>query len=276
METALLAAVREYMFWWQAPLFLAFVAGWIFGGGYLLRRVCLNRDYDERKIRHGRAYLIMTLSGSAAGFAGGVVFFLLRSIGTALGVQLLHVGTIAAILVSLPAAYLIFYVMLEFPAGKVLKTSLLPLASVYILGVITVIIAGLPAREIRQTNLKKRACMAHVRDITKALMDYEAKFGRPAPSLETLVEKSLLQAEDLRLELTPTSDNSFTYAIASFRGRPDPKKIILASRKIPDLDGRAVLFATREASWKDEEDFQKLLRRSINKDIAKADKMSGD
>ncbi len=272
----MLASIRDYMFWWQIPLLFIFVTGWIFGGGYLLKRACLKRDYDERKISSRRAYLIMAASGVTAAFTGLVIFFLFWTIGTALGLKILYITTFLTAIASISAAYLIFYVMLELPAKDVLKVSLQPLAAVYILGAIIAAIAAWPASTIRMTNLKKNLCTMPVHDISVALITYESKFGRPAPSLETLIEKGILDAGKLKLELLPNSDSGYIYAPASFRGEPNPQRIVLASKKVPDLDGRIVLFATREVRWCSEEEFQKLLRVSENRNISEADKTSGD
>ncbi len=179
----MLAAIREYIFWWHFPPFLLLAAGWIFGGGYLLRRNCLNNDYNERKIRLGRACLITMLAEAAAIFAGGVIFFLFYSIATATKVRLVYVGVALGAVVSIVAVYLIFYVMLELPAKKVLKISLKPLAAVYAFSAVIIVISAWPAIAIHKTKVQKNICAMHIREISNALVNYEKGFGRPAPSL---------------------------------------------------------------------------------------------
>ena len=103
----MLATMSDYLFPWQIPVYVAFVVGWIFGGGYLIRR-SFKRHGASRRLSLGRGILASLLAGMAGAFAGGII-------GAIVGTSILPVigSVIFGLLGAFSGAVLAEYIQYE-------------------------------------------------------------------------------------------------------------------------------------------------------------------
>ena len=65
----MLAALSSFLYPWQIPIIVVFLAAWLLVGSFLLTRG-LRKHLDVKRVKFGRSVLVILFSGAAAVMAG--------------------------------------------------------------------------------------------------------------------------------------------------------------------------------------------------------------
>ncbi len=268
----MLAGIRDYVHPWQLPLIFTFLAGWIIGGGYLLKWSFANQGY-KKKLTLGRSIMVTFLAGSGGLFAAAVILFLFKTIVVTTGARLLPVmaaGAVVAALVYFVISYLVLYAIFELPSRQLLRMVALPLAGIITLGAIMGTAAGLPAYRTRIWGGRKTVSLADLVAIGNALVKHEMQEKKPAENLQVLVQKELLSSACLRCPFVPNTKVGYFYLPGPAQRQDADDKIVACSLRGKKAGGRAVLLHNHQSRWFSEEEFQHLLQHKANDEFAEA------
>jgi len=253
-------------------ILLVFVAGWLYGCAYLLRGA-LRKATGQRRLGLPRCVLAMLLSGSAGIFAGGVLFMLIKTIGTAFKVDL----TIPAALLAVPAiasvAYLVLAVMFPLSWKEMLHVSARPFAGMLALLIFLGAAGGIPTYYLGQRVFRQERCRLRLRRIHAALLQYERKHaGTPAPTLQALVDENILTPRSLACPSATERAIGYFYLPGPSLPRETSTNTLLACdfRDNHGRAGRAILLANGDVMRRDEEGCQEYLALPENAAFAAA------
>ena len=263
---AFVGKLRPYLHGWQVPIMLAFIFGWIVGGGHLLRLAV--RRYLVRRPTLGKCVLTSFLAGMAGAVAAGVTFGLFWTIGSTSDVELTIVGLVAAAVMLLGCGYLVIYAGFEISAPAAVRVAAPPMLAIIILGGGLGVAAGLPAYHIQQSKLKRGQSCQRLYRVYDALKRYA---GSAAPSLQELLDRKLISPDFLRSPGAPGKKIGYFYYPRRTIGHQHETSKILACDFGDNFPGkgRAVLLIDGRCSWFTEEDFQELLAKPENRLFAK-------
>ena len=265
----MLASARDYLHIWQLPIFLVFVAGWIFGGGWLLHRAFRKYGYKKR-LSVRRCFACSLLAGGAGGVSAMIVFFLFRAIGAAAHTNLNILGMILATAIMVTIALLVLYAMFDMPMRQMVATAAVPVAAVMVLAVALAAAAGLPAYRIRRRQIQSGRqiglSLRNLARIDRAIRLYWSASRTPPDNLTRLVEKEYINADDLRQP--GGADQSFRYfylpAPPVPAGQETRKIQACSSILLGDGEFRAVLLVNGNCRLYDKRNFQILLDLTEN------------
>jgi len=253
-------------------LLLAFLAGWLYGGGRLLHGA-LRKATGQRRLSLGRCVLAMLLSGAAGVFAGGVLFKLISAIGNTVEVNLIIPAAIVALVALVSLAYLVLAVMFPLSWKQMLQVSARPFAGMLALVILLGIVGGIPAYFMGQRVFKEDSCRARLRLIHQALVRYERKYAsRQAPTLQALSDEGLIRKA--HLVCPAAEERAIGYFYLPGESVPNDKPTnTLRACDLRDNHGpgsRGVLLANGDVMRPDEEAFEELLALPENAAFAAA------
>ncbi|MFW6132926.1 MAG: hypothetical protein ACOC8F_03455 [Planctomycetota bacterium] len=265
----MLAAINDYVFIWQLPLVLALLAGWVFGGGYLLHRM-LRGQPDAGRTGLGRCIQAIFLAGLGGGVGGGVLFALVYRIGKLAQVDLLIPAAIVSGLGMLGMAYLVIFAMFSLSAARTAKAAAPPVGAVLALAVVVGLACGLPARHLRLQKLQRDRTRNTLAALHMVLERYEAQHDAPPTSLQTLVDDGIAPAL-VRSPALPERDVGFFYHPPDAETLDDADRDTIIACEVASHDGgRMVLFADGRTEWLEEDAFSRTLESEPNRSFAEA------
>ena len=272
----MLANIQSYIrYWWQLPMFLGLIVGWLWGGGWLLHRSLKRAGYPKR-IAFPRCLLIVFLAGITAIATGGATVLLVRGMFESTDITLTVTGTvvgaIVAAVVMIIVALLVVYAMLEFSFRRSLAASVIPVAAIISLTAVIGSAGLVPAYFLRVRELKRDRCRnANLRLLVVSLQSYQQRHGAPSPTLAALVEQNLIDPNRLRCHGAPEREIGYFYfPLLMAADGPNATRLLLCDYRANHGGGRNVLFANGGIFWYDEEEFQELLQQEENKSFTAA------
>ena len=268
-----LAGWRDYLYLWQLPMVLAYLAVWLIGGPFLTRRA-LRRltDLPSRRISLSRC-AAMSLVANGTGTATMAVtmgFFL--ALGRKVGPEwLAFIGLGVGPAAMLGVAAVIYSLFLNRPTGVVLRVTATTTGALVCLLVALGAGAFIPATALRQAALKETRCRANLLRIHGALYAYARVHpGELADGLADLLEDRLLDAKHLRCPGREDREIGYLYArIATARRNTLSQQIRACDRRGNHGNRRHVLFADGRVEILSEEEFAAKLRQPENAELAK-------
>lgn len=255
---------------------MVFIAGWVLGGGWLLRKGHGPMAAQERrKPKLGKYIQISLLMGLAGACCGLAAAALVMAIGKAAGVQLLIPAAVVGLLAMVAAAVMVLFGMLDLKLPAAAKLAVKPLAAVALLGVVLAGLTAWPSYVIRQKDIKTERCKAVLLAYHQMLERYEAGHGRAPADLAMLVANNAEVTQKLRC---PNSSEGETYLYMPVPGTlpGQPQAIRAADRQPVHRGGRNVLFSDGTCKWYSEKDFQTLLSLPTHAAFAQRVKAQGN
>jgi hypothetical protein len=282
-----LSFIQDYInpsvYSWQIPFLLAFLAGWLLGGAYLLRW-SYRRVMPASKVKFGKFVQVAVFSGLGALVVAGAVAFLVYVIGMQLEVDLRIAAAVVGLVVAFAAAYTIIYGTLNLSFRQAIRIGTPALLAVGALGVVVGVTCVVPALKTRQEVLHIAQCHENLYALAEAFRTYEAKFGNSPESLEELVDNPKMQPPVKKSLLVCPGRPDLPVGYFYRKARSLPAKVIQdgrwidnPSQKIRLCDYKSNHPKTRNVQFVSgidrvlrEEDFQEMLKRAENFDFGKA------
>jgi len=254
----ILAAVKDYLFVWQLPIYGIFVIGWLIGIGWLFRR-SLDGAVTTRKYTFGHGVLVSFLSGFAGAAAAGILMLALTKFFAA-KMDALMVGAVPCLLLFMFFAVQTVLVMhKELDARTAIRASVLPIGAMLLfsIGIAAVILPlTLSARSKTEEitgNIKETQLRFH--RIYRAL---KKRPENPPANLQELVDEGSLSADALQDPANPSA--SFCYLPTRLPRNAEKNRIIMCTfRQEKYGDKRVVLFMDGTISELRESGFQSFL-----------------
>jgi len=280
--------LKEYLVPAQLPFIVAFLAWWLLGASWLLQKALRQRPEFKRK---GLSPCVraLFLSGLAAAAVAGLAFKLVLDITDSPEVQSQwrYFGAVPAVLLAVPMAFLVLYASLRLPVGTMLRVSWKPLASMLVAAVIFGTPAFLLGYFPRINRGKANTSVERLRAIGVAIAKYgDANVGyfpgelpKDLVSLtEPMTDRSgrpqppLLAKNYLRCPFLPDLEVGYLYFPTPSASGKDKSRVLRACEFTHDEADtyRTMLFATGEARWNGDREFQKLLDANENLAFAAA------
>ncbi len=268
----MLAALSDYVFVWQLPLMLAFLAAWLIAGPFLARRALeRHTELPRSKRRMGRCAQFSFLATGTGLLALLVVAGFFFAVGGKLQEKILFtaLGAALAVPAMLAMSWAVGLSMLALPAKRVLRIVVTTTGPMAILLVVLGAGAAVPAWYARQDNLRRDQCRYKLVELDHALRMYAAR-GEEAPSLSSLVESKLLQPQGLVCPGRPDAEVGYLYLPSRSAPRRERQDIIRAcDRRGNHGSKRVVLFTDGRVEFLSQGEFQDLLKRAENQELAK-------
>ncbi len=261
---------------WMVPAFFVFVAGWLVGGGHLLRKSLHKRDPSRKPPKFGSCVLSVFLAGSAGGFVAVVIayFFYVLAVFTELKYWLAVPGGVVALIAMVFVCFAVFWAKYEVTYLQAVKLGSPAIGSVLAVGLLLVLVVGVPSYLVSETTKSRNESKNNLLRIHNGILLYERALGRPPESIDELVEKNYLASREVKSPAFPDKKVGFFYKKISLLRKRDAAE----QRKIVACDfgggqigsGRRVLMVNRDCDWYDENEFQELLAEEINAEFAAA------
>lgn len=273
----MLAAAGDYFQPWQLPLILLVIVAWLVGGGFLFQKI-LGRRVDRRRYSLGRGMLVSLLSGGGGGFAALALYFIGKTIlpvePDPLRPPISWLGVWLGIPGYFVVAYLIVYAMHKLTAADTFKAALVPVVSPFLFGGVVMgtsfYFTAQNVREerkhLQRVGLELQAAMR----IYNALERKMLQTGKPAESLEELVQGNYLTAEELKSPVHPEGRGFFYTGARPVKDR-ESRTVILCSYVENFGDrGRAIIYAGGAYEFLAPEAVQARLDQPENRRFGKA------
>jgi hypothetical protein len=280
--------LKEYLVPAQLPFILAFLAWWLLGASWLLQKALRQRPEFKRK-GLGPCVRALFLSGLAAAAVAGLTIVLTLDIREYIGWRSTSSNLIAltSLLLAVPTAFLVLYASLRLPAGTMLRISWMPLASVLVAAVVLGTPAFLLGYFPRINRGNANTSVERLRAIGVAI----AKYGDPnvgyfpgelpkdlVSLTEPMTDRSgrpqppLLAKHYLRCPFLPDLDVGYFYFPTPLASGKDKSRVLRACEFTHEEADtyRTMLFATGEARWNSDREFQSLLDANENLAFAAA------
>jgi len=265
--------LRMWLHVWQLPLVALFIAGWILGGAWLLRRAA--RKSPSAKVRRTtfvRWCQLSFLSG-AFGMGGAVVvlcIFIALSKITAL--PLMRVGAVVAAVLGVLLAWLVFFASLPVTGRQSLALAAKPMGAVVVLAALLGTLAYFPALSHIRENYHYYRTVLNLIDIRRALNAYHRECGVMPDRLQQLVDARLAEPDVLASGVNPHLPVGYFY-VSPGRKKADPTPIQIVavsflSEQHPNC--RAVLFVDGDLKWFQAVEGDLFLAKEVNADFAAA------
>ena len=269
----MLAGPADYLFSWQIPLILLYVAVWLIGGTYLTHWALARMTELPRRKRTSARSLRLNFFTTGSGLTALTI--VAGSFGVLAGRAEGHKATIAVVGLSLgvPAmfgtAWAVGMVMLDLPVKTWLRITGVTTGA--LLAFLALLVAGafLPARSQRLTKHQQDRCRSNLYELQAAL-NRHSTLGPEAVTLEELVMKGRCGPEVLRCPANPNRPQGYLYAPS-----PQAERDTGASDKIRVCDHRKnhsgcrmVLYTDGRVEVVNEDRFSELLELLENAEMA--------
>lgn len=277
VTSAVLADIRAYTGAWQLPIVAAFLLIWLVGGYYLLRRRIVKAGILSRTKVSMQAVKINFL-GIFVGLGGcGVISFLAYALYKREVIGLYQMGALAAIL-GIPTLVLLNWVvsmvlLKDVPAGQVLRLTAVNALAVCVLLAACAVGAGVPANRMRLIAKALDDCRSQMAITYDALQSYKRSHPDQTVTIADLVSKNLMDVAKARCPAGPQDGSEYVYAPAGGKDNDEDRILLCDPRSFHD-GSRMVLLdnAPRNQLPRpkalSEQDFQKLLAKPVNADLA--------
>ena len=269
----LMVKLRMWLHVWQLPIAALFVAGWILGGGWLLRTAARKSSSAKvRRITLVRCCQLSFLSGTFGMGAAAVVLATFMGLSKLTGLPLMRVGLVLGAVVGVLVAWLVFFAALPVTARESLALAAKPMAAVGALAVLLGAGAYFPALRDVGKNYHYHKTVSNLVEICRALDAYYGDYGIMPDRLEQLVENELISADSLVSRINPHLPVGYFYVSPGRKkANPPPMQLVvvsLASKRYPD--GRAALFIDGTLKWYRGHDADPFLAEDVNASFAAA------
>ncbi len=268
--------ISDLMNIWMVPGFFVFVAGWLVGGCYLLYKSLAKRPGSRRPPKMGSCVLSVFLAGSAGGFAAVLILFFFYAIAVFTNMKMFFAttGAILSLVSMVAVSLMVLWAKYDVSFKETVKLGGPAIGGVLGLAFLLAILVGVPSYLVGKTTKNRDKAQTNLLQIYAAMDVYERAIGRPAESLDVLLEKNYLVEREIQSAASPDKTIGFFYMATSVLVKKDSDSM----RKIIACDfgdgqigsGRAVLMVNRDCQWYDEDDFQDLLTEDINAEFAAA------
>ncbi len=261
---------------WMVPAFFVFVAGWLVGGGHLLRKSLLKRGNIRKPPKLGSCVLSVFLAGSAGGFAAVIIvyFFYVLAVFTQLKYFFAISGVILSLISMVAVSMLVLWAKYEVSFGEAVRLGSPAIGGVLALAFLISLLVGVPSYLVNKTSNAREKTVTNLRGMHNGLRAYERAIGRPPKTLKDLITKNYLEPRQLKSAAFPDKEIAFFYIPASVllkRDTASANKIIACEFGGGQMgSGRAVLMVNGESEWYDKDEFQELLAEEINTEFAAA------
>lgn len=273
-----LALLGDFLFWWQIPIMLAFLALWLVPGTMLSRRRLQAVTGLSRGRVASKALMFNVLTGAAGLAAFGVTAFFCWALyqrgSYGFGTMAMLAGITGSLVMLLFANGAGIAVAKELPAGKALSISL-PISALVLVGMLaTAAGAVLPAYRIAQAQQFEKLCMAKQQRVIQLLAAFRLHHPNVTPTLADIVPSDkTLQDEGAGCPAGP-KDTDYICVAPPSDGKKDPKRIIICDAqpyhrgsRVVTLDDSPNPSASVPKVLK-EKDFQELLALPVNATVA--------
>ena len=267
--------MKDHVFLWQLPMFLAYVCLWLIAGTYLTRRALIRfAEIPRTKATMGRSFRVNFLAGSAAHVTALVVMGFFLVLGKTYGPKMLWavIGLALAPVAMLGMSWLVQMNMLALPAKKlrriVCATTIPMLLALSALGAA----AGVPARHIHMNNLALGRCRGNLLKLSAALNRYARRYpGSVAPDLKTIVNGTTVKTTHTECPGRKSKEPGYLY-VGIPNEEEGTKKIRLWDRLSNHVGVRQVIFADgRQVHQLGDKEFAELLELPENADVRRLD-----
>jgi len=270
-----IAQIGAYLFVWQVPMFLTVLAGWLIAGPYLTRRGLRRAVPEGTKVRLSRCARINLLAngGGLAAMAVGIGFFV--ALALRFGPRWLALtGVAAGAGAMIGMSWAVHWAMVNLPGRQAFRITLHSAAPMALITLAMLAAAFWPARIARIAAGELARCRTNLPSIDQALRLYEATHpGQRAPSLQALVDDKKLQARQIVCPARPDRPVGYLYVPVPVAEGEEVSQRILVCDRPGNHDGkRNVLYTDRRHATLSEAEFQALLQRPENADLAEADR----
>lgn len=270
----MLAALRDYLFPWQIPVGLLFVAAWVYGGGLFLRFGVRKHMPPSYKTQIGYCSLVSALAGCAGAVAALIIFVTTTTLGTFFNASPVYLAGFLAGLAMLSMSYIVVHSMFSLQFKQSLIFWAITLSIVVGAGAVLLIPSALITRKIGIEKKLNFYCQNKLQVIYAALKAYEENYGDPPESLSLLYERKPPLAPASLVDCPGGKVKGYFYLKPrTFRNIPAPTKRMLAcdfgtnhrdgTRNVLFLDG-----TVRQERYTPEK-FQELLNEPENAEFAR-------
>lgn len=226
----MLASLGDYLHVWQLPLFAVFFFGWLVVGGYLIQNR-FAKATDNRRYKFGRGVLVSFLAGSGGAMAGGA----LGMVGNTIFEADKHPISLAAVILMLVGfvffSLLIIFAMHHLSFKQTASAAAPAVGFIILLAALVGGISYFPAHASRQDQLQRarmiNKTIQQMKTIHNALLQHGG--GNPPESLQVLVEKELIEKEDIQSPPRPDGPGFFYYPPEkiTYSGNDDELELIV-------------------------------------------------
>jgi len=257
------AAVRDYLYVWQLPIYGIFVIGWLLGTGWLFRR-SLDSAAANRKYSFGHGVLVAFLSGFTGAAASGILMLALSKYFASKMDTLLVGGVPCLLLFIFFAVQTVLVMHKELGARTAVKASVLPVSAMLIFsaGISAVIVPLTLSTRDKSEEIKNNIEEAQ-RKFQRVYLALRKRPEDPPTSLQELVDNGQLQADTLRDPCNP--EVGFCYLPTRLKRIEEKNQIIMCTFRHEKYgDKRVVLFMGGKISELRESGFQSFLKDEKN------------
>jgi len=266
----ILAAIKDYLFWWQLPFIGIIALAWL-SAGHLLIRWCLRRytQIPRTKIS-ANTCLKLNVLGVGAGF---LAFATITGIFMAISwrfnsVIIAAIGILIGFIMVLAISGTIISILLNANFKPLLKPVTISSGTFGVLAAVAVLVVYLPAYNARQIRTKKGERIRYLADLSIALSTYSSNHnGLPASSLKDLVSAKLigLPPGNSRTDADRLSAYIYIPIYSSDQQAKTPSERIWVSHFFKPTREWLVLFTDGRHEVIKQDDFKRILTKPENK-----------
>ncbi len=254
---------------WQLPLAGLFIAGWILGGGWLLRSGARkSKSAKLRQITLVRCCQLSFLSGVFAMGAAGATLGIFVGLSRITGSRLVAVGGLLAIALAICLAFLVFHASRPGGLRESLALAIKPICAVLLLAVALGACAYFPARSHVMERARYTRTFANLARIRDALNAYHRRYGLMPERLEQLAAADDISADKLVSAINPHLPVGYYYVRPQRANDQPAMRLVVVSffsEKYPG--GRALLFGNGLRRWSAIAEAELFLSDEINEDF---------
>ncbi len=242
--------IPQYLYIWQMPLVLLFLACWLGLGSYLLlRSMQSHKHWVKGTVNYVWACKRMFLVGLVAGGCG-IALMGLVVVSPLSGV----LQAVVALVVAWPLMTFVgittLSTLLHQPMSRGVAVGLRPVGLVAMSVVVLLMVGYLPARAIYHRDILREQTNENLRIISRAIESFAKVHGRLPESLEELVERKKIDPEYLRSAVRPDLEIGYFYMPA----HRDTHELMAISYPNPHVPGRAIMTVeegTMHVQWEE-------------------------
>jgi len=265
--------------WWWAPAIVLWLAGWLVGGAWLLRR-SIARQRPDARASWGKCVLAAFAGGLGALVAGGVFFKLFEAIGKAAGGDWTIPALAIAAVSAISAFIVIVYAIFSLSARQTLLSVAPVVGGVVLLTGVIGAAAGVPAWYATQAQRRRDLAERKLVLLWQVLRTEQISALRSGAPREEAVPRSLSEIagrvgpELLRSPGRPDEEVGVFYLRPTGLLETGSREWIACELGSHD-GGRAALRADGYRAWFTQEAFEELMGEPPNARFAEALRAAG-